>query len=156
MSIVFSNNERAVLKAKKTGTSTITAQIGNKKLTCKVTVKKQKGIPKKMTVIKGDKVTFKQNKKKGTWKSSNTAIAKVAKKKSASKKVTFKALGTVVISEKIGKKTYKCANEIYFPQTYKLINGLEVTDSDLVFYYDKTELAKFFSPLIMVSDGEGV
>ena len=108
VSIVFSNNERAVLKAKKTGTSTITAQIGNKKLTCKVTVKKQKGIPKKMTVIKGDKVTFKQNKKKGTWKSSNTAIAKVAKKKSASKKVTFKALGTVVISEKIGKKTYKC------------------------------------------------
>lgn len=49
-----------------------------------------------------------------------------------------------------GSKDYKCANEIYFPQTYKLINGLGIKDSDLVFYYDKSELAKFFSPLVMV------
>ena len=66
-------------------------------------------------------------------------------------------LMNVFVKEHIdGKRTYKCANEIYFPQTYKLINGLDITDDDLVFYYDKTELAKFFSPLIMVSDGEGV
>ena len=49
-----------------------------------------------------------------------------------------------------GKKEYKCANEIYFPQTYKLINGLEITENDLVFYYDKTELAKFFNPIELI------
>jgi len=54
-----------------------------------------------------------------------------------------------------GKKTYKCANEIYFPQTYKLINGIEITDDDLAFYYDKSELAKFFSPLVMVKSING-
>ena len=46
-----------------------------------------------------------------------------------------------------GSKSYKCANEIYFPQTYKLINGIPVEDDDLVFYYEKSELAKFFSPI---------
>jgi hypothetical protein len=51
-----------------------------------------------------------------------------------------------------GKKTYKCANEVYFPQTYKLINGMEVVDDDLAFYYDKSELAKFFKPIIMVEN----
>ena len=51
-----------------------------------------------------------------------------------------------------GKKTYKCANEIYFPQTYKLINGIEINDDDLAFYYDKSELAKFYHPLEMVKN----
>ena len=51
-----------------------------------------------------------------------------------------------------GKNEYKCANEIYFPQTYKLINGIEVNDNDLVFYYDKTELCKFFKPIELVSN----
>ena len=49
-----------------------------------------------------------------------------------------------------GKRTYKCANEIYFPQTYKLINGIEINDDDLAFYFDKTELAKFYHPLEMI------
>jgi len=49
-----------------------------------------------------------------------------------------------------GKKTYKCANEIYFPQTYKLINGIEINDDDLAFYFDKTEIARFFNPIKMV------
>ena len=57
----------------------------------------------------------------------------------------------VFVKEHInGKKTYKCANEIYFPQTYKLINGIDIEDDDLVFYYDKTELAKFLKPLTKI------
>lgn len=50
-----------------------------------------------------------------------------------------------------GKVTYKCANEIYFPQTYKLINGMTIEDDDLVFYYDKTELARFFKPIEIIN-----
>ena len=63
---------------------------------------------------------------------------------------------TVFIKEHSdGSKTYKCANEVYFPQTYKLINGLETTDDDLVFYYNKSELARFFAPLTMVDSING-
>lgn len=50
-----------------------------------------------------------------------------------------------------GSRDFKCANEIYFAQTYKLINGIDVEDNDLVFYYNKSELAKFLKPLIKVS-----
>ena len=63
-----------------------------------------------------------------------------------------KIMNVFVKEHTTGKKTYKCANEIYFPQTYKLINGLEITDDDLVFYYDKSEPAKFFHPLEMIKN----
>ena len=43
-------------------------------------------------------------------------------------------------------------NEIYFTQTYKLINGIEIEDDDLVFYFNKSELAKFLQPLIKVEN----
>lgn len=45
------------------------------------------------------------------------------------------------------KREYKCADVKYFPQTYKLINGLEVNDNDLVFFNDNMELARFLYPL---------
>ena len=49
-----------------------------------------------------------------------------------------------------GGRDFKCANEIYFTQTYKLMNDIEIKDNDLVFYYNKTELAKFLKPLVKV------
>jgi hypothetical protein len=63
-----------------------------------------------------------------------------------------KVMNVFVKRHHTGKNEYKCANEIYFPQTYKLINGIEVNDNDLVFYYDKTELCKFFKPIELVSN----
>ena len=50
-----------------------------------------------------------------------------------------------------GGREFKCANEIYFAQTYKLINNMDVEDDDLVFYYNKLELAKFLQPLTKIS-----
>jgi len=61
-----------------------------------------------------------------------------------------KLMSVFVKEHSDGKKTYKCANEIYFPQTYKLINGMEINDDDLVFYYDKSELSKFLHPLELI------
>ena len=61
-----------------------------------------------------------------------------------------KIMNVFVKRHHTGRNEYKCANEVYFPQTYKLINGIEVNDNDLAFYYDKTELAKFFTPIEMV------
>lgn len=63
-----------------------------------------------------------------------------------------KIMNVFVKEHSDGKKTYKCANEIYFPQTYKLINGLEINDDDLVFYFDKSELAEFRHPIRMVEE----
>ncbi len=72
------------------------------------------------------------------------------------KTVNSDKIMTVFVKEHSnGSKTYKCANEVYFPQTYKLINGLEIADDDLVFYYDKSELAKFFKPLKKVESING-
>ena len=45
-----------------------------------------------------------------------------------------------------GKRTLHCVPDTYYPQVYKLLNGMELSDSDLVFYYDH-ELAKFMYPL---------
>ena len=45
-----------------------------------------------------------------------------------------------------GRRTLHCVPDTYYPQVYKLLNGMEITLSDLVFYYDH-ELAKFMYPL---------
>ena len=45
-----------------------------------------------------------------------------------------------------GKRTLHCVPDTYYPQVYKLLNGMELSDSDLVFYYNH-ELAKFMYPL---------
>lgn len=45
-----------------------------------------------------------------------------------------------------GRRTLHCVPDTYYPQVYKLLNGWELSDSDLVFYYDH-ELAKFIYPL---------
>ena len=45
-----------------------------------------------------------------------------------------------------GRRTLHCVPDTYYPQVYKLLNGMELSDSDLVFYYDH-ELAKFMYPL---------
>ena len=45
-----------------------------------------------------------------------------------------------------GRRTLHCVPDAYYPQVYKLLNGWELSDSDLVFYYEH-ELAKFMYPL---------
>ena len=105
--IIYQDNTRAVIRAKKKGSAKITAKTGKTSYTCKVTVTTGSGIPKKLTVLVGDKVSFKQNAKKGKWSSSDKSIAS-ASGKAVSKKVTFRKAGTVKITEKIGKKSYKC------------------------------------------------
>jgi hypothetical protein len=44
------------------------------------------------------------------------------------------------------RRILKAVPATYYPQVYKLLNGMELSDSDLVFYYDH-ELAKFMYPL---------
>lgn len=48
-----------------------------------------------------------------------------------------------------GKRTLHCVPDTYYPQVYKLLNGMEITPSDLKFYYDH-ELCTFDYPLQLV------
>ena len=104
--IVWKCKNRAVLRAKQEGTSTVTAKIGKKKLTCQVTVKKSPAFPSSKKVIVGDKFTL-SLKKKGNW-SITSGIARLSAKKAKKVTVTATAPGTAVIQVKVGKKTYKC------------------------------------------------
>ncbi len=47
------------------------------------------------------------------------------------------------------KRTLKCVPSTYMTQIYKLINGLEITQSDLVFYYEH-ELCQFMNPIKLI------
>ena len=98
-------NSKGVVTAKKKGTATITAKVGGKKYTCKVTVKqpvKSVKLNKKSATLKkkGGTVTLKAtispktaNNKDITWKSSNKKVATVK-----NGKVTAVGNGTCTIT----------------------------------------------------------
>lgn len=94
--------------AKKPGTATITATIGGKKATCKVTVKGISKLSKtKVSLKRGKSITLKATtipkKSKVTWKTSNKKVATVK-----NGKVTAKGKGTATITAKAGKSSVKC------------------------------------------------
>ena len=68
--------------AKKKGTATITAKVGNKKYTCKITVKPAQINKYAITLYKGNSYTLKVlgATKKVTWGSINTPVATVSSK----------------------------------------------------------------------------
>ena len=47
------------------------------------------------------------------------------------------------------RRTLHCVPDTYYPQVYKLLNGKEINDSDLVFYFEH-ELCKFINPIELV------
>lgn len=47
------------------------------------------------------------------------------------------------------KRVLKSVPSTYMPQVYKLLNGAEISQSDLVFYYEH-ELCKFLNPLKLI------
>ena len=105
--IVTGDSTKAIIRAKKKGKSVITANVNGQKITCKFNVKDTKGIPKSLTVLAGDSVVFQQNKKKGTWSTSNPEIGYV-EGTGKKKRVSFYNPGIVVITETIGNRRYSC------------------------------------------------
>ncbi len=101
--------------AKKPGTATITARVGARKATCKVTVKaplKSISLNKtNMSVTAGKTLSLSVNynptnttdSKSVTWSSSNTKVATVS-----GGKVTAKKAGTATITAKVGNRTATC------------------------------------------------
>lgn len=87
--------------AKAAGTATITAKVNGKKLTCKVTVLRQKN--KNLTLKPKDSFNLKieGTSSKISWNSSNPSVAKV----DANGKVTAVAVGTATINATVSGKT---------------------------------------------------
>lgn len=50
---------------------------------------------------------------------------------------------------KTNRRSLHCVPDTYYPQVYKLLNGIKIDDCDLVFYFDH-ELSKFLYPLELV------
>lgn len=100
------------IKAKKVGTTTITATANGKTAKCKVTIKKPtiKLNKSRVTIYTTGtktatlKVTIKGKNSKVIWKSSNTSVATVTSKG----KVTAKRAGVATISAKANGVTAKC------------------------------------------------
>lgn len=98
--------DQGFVVANEEGTAVITAKVGKKKLTCKVTVKEKPQMDKKLTICVGSKsqLFVTGTAKKPKWKSSKPKVVKVNKKGV----VTGKKLGKATITAKVGKKTLKC------------------------------------------------
>lgn len=94
------------VKAKKTGTVTIIAKVGNKQYKCKIKVETPKISNSSLTLIKGSSQTLSLtgNTQKVKWSTSNKNIATVNSKG----KVTAKKNGTATITATIGKKKFTC------------------------------------------------
>lgn len=105
-------SKKGVVTAKKSGTAVITAKVGGKKYTCKVTVKKAASSTKtaisekNLTLYAGETQTLKivGSSKKASWSSSKKSVATVTNKGL----VTAKKGGTATITAKIGNKKYTC------------------------------------------------
>ena len=96
-----------VVTGKKAGTVTIKAVTATKKYACKVTVRNPARLSKtKVSLEEGRSVTLKVKNVTGkvTWKSKNTAVAKVSSKG----KVTAKKAGTAKITATVYGKTLTC------------------------------------------------
>ena len=103
--IVYSDTEKALLSAKKTGKVTISAKIGKKTYKCKVTVKKAAKMPKNLTIIEGYKYTLSVS-KKSNWTVGGGNVVKTSGQKNT-KKVVIQGVhaGKCMITAKSKKKT---------------------------------------------------
>jgi hypothetical protein len=50
---------------------------------------------------------------------------------------------------KPSERLLMCCPATYYPQVYKCLHGLEISENDLVFYYEH-ELCKFLTPIKLI------
>lgn len=107
-----------VVTAKKAGTATITAKVGSKKYTCKVTVLGYKVNSNNVVMTKGKSYTLKVTgaSSKPKYKSSKTSIATVNSKTG---KIAAKKNGTATITVTVGKTSFPVLVKVETPSITK-------------------------------------
>ena len=150
-SILYANNQYAVVKAKKKGSVIITVEVAGKKHNCRVTVKKRKDFPKKMTILVGDTITIK-GKGSYNWAIQGRAVNSLTSMKGVRTiKLRAKATGVAkVIAEKAGKKQI-CELRVVNRQG-KMPTSVSQKISTVSRYYTLT----LSQPLIVVACGDTV
>lgn len=118
-------SDKGVVTGIKAGTTTITAAVGSKKYTCKITVKNPSISQSALTLKKGKTATLSVKGTKGTltWKSSKTSIATVNSKGL----VTAKAAGTATITAKDKNGTYTCKITVTSPVSRLAVSETKIT-----------------------------
>ena len=126
-------SKKGKVTAKKAGTATITAKVGKKKLTCKVTVSKMRVVKiSKLTgadadMDPGEKIQLTlATDKKITWSSDNKKVATVNK----TGVVTAKEPGYAMIKAKYGKTWIACYIKV------KLDDQIQLNTTSIVLYRD--------------------
>lgn len=119
--------QKGKVTGKKKGTATITAKIGSKKYTCKITVKATPEITlscktKTLTAGQSFDLTLKNTKSSVKWSTNNKNVATIKKISKYKYKVTGKKPGTTTITANIGKKKYNCKVTVKAPQTKEVFN----------------------------------
>ncbi len=106
-------SEYGSVKALKKGTAVITAKVGGKKYTCKLTVEDPVLSKTELTLIEGNTFALKLNgnTQKIKWSSSNTSVADV----SNNGVVTANAEGYASIYATVGYKSYRCSLTVKKP-----------------------------------------
>lgn len=108
-------NSAGKVTAKKKGTATITAKVGKKILSCKITVEAPSISKKSVTLTESQKIPLKLNgtNQKVKWSSSRKDIASINSKGI----VTAKKAGKATITATVLNKKYKCNITVKAKQT---------------------------------------
>lgn len=102
------NDKQAVLWMPRKGTARITAQVDNQKVECLVTVKKNKDLPKRLTLAVGAVRTLKAPGKAKWYVSNKNVVQRMQTGKRQKMKIKVLSEGTCTLTAKIGKKRYTC------------------------------------------------
>ncbi|HIS31446.1 MAG TPA: Ig-like domain-containing protein [Candidatus Limivivens intestinipullorum] len=109
---VKASGSSCVVTGKKTGRTTITAKVGSKKYTCKVTVKAQTALSEtSKSLAKGKTFTLTlKNTVPGTikWTCSSNQVVKITKKSRNQYQVKALKAGTAYVVARLDGKAYKC------------------------------------------------
>ena len=119
-------SSKGVVTAQKRGTATVTAKVGKKKYTCKVTVKDAKlnRSSLSLTEKKSYQLKFTNSKGKVKWSSANKSVATVSSKGA----VKAVKAGKTTIKAKVASSTYQCQ------VTVKKAPPADATATTLEFY----------------------
>ena len=138
------------IKGRKAGKATITAKVGSKKYSCKVTVRYRPKLSRTKKTLKGEKAFILKVSgtiDKAEWRSSDPDIASVNRKTGKKVTVSGKRNGKVTIYAKVNGRTLSCAVRVKgITPTENCIMGSQKTG---YYYVDGTGSRVYDDQIVM-------
>lgn len=130
-------SKKGKVTAKGKGTATITAKIGKKKYTCRVTVESPSLNKKSVTLKKNQTYNLKLRgtKQKVTWKTNKKKVATVTKRG----RVTAKGNGTAIITATVARKKYQCRVTVNAKGTKTVaVSNISINENSIILERNQT------------------